>query len=211
MQISGLIKNSFVDYPENLSIVIFTPFCNFDCFYCHNRDLIENPPYFYTEKEIFDFLNKRKNMIDHLVISGGEPTLQKDLKEFITKCKNLGYKIKLDSNGSNKDIIKDLINENLLDFIAIDYKAPLNKYKEICKFNGEKTLETINYLKTTKINFQVRTTLCPTLTQDDLKLMKKELGNIKNYVINEYRIPENFKEEDKKRIHANPINIKEID
>ncbi len=210
MRISGLIKNSFVDYPEELAIVIFTPYCNMNCFYCHNRELIENPKVFIEESKVFDFLKKRKNMIDAVVITGGEPTLQPDLEQFIKRVKELGYLVKLDSNGFNKEIIEDLLNKKLLDFVAIDYKAPQNKYKEICKVEGSNTLKTIQMLKKYKIKFQVRTTLCPTLTKEDLNIMKKELGYISNYVINKYRIPEIYNKEDFDRINQKPLDIDNI-
>lgn len=208
MRISGLIKNSFVDYPGEIAIVIFTPFCNMNCFYCHNRELIEDPQQDISEQEIFDFLEKRKNMIDAIVITGGEPTLQSGLEDFIIKVKKIGYLVKLDSNGFNTQIIKKLLDKNLLDYVAIDYKAPLNKYEEICKTGGKNTLETINLLKKYDIEFQVRTTLCPTLTKEDLEQIKKEIGNVKNYVINKYRIPEKYKKEDEKRIFQKPIEEK---
>lgn len=211
MQISGLVKNSFVDFPGHLAAVIFTPFCNYDCFYCHNRELIENPQQFIDENEVLDFLQKRRGMLEGVVISGGEPTLQKDLERFIIKVKNIGFLVKLDSNGSNPNVIEGLLKKNLLDYVAIDYKAPSKKYKEICGKNADSkdVLNTINILKKSNVDFQVRTTLCPTLTKEDMKSLKQEIGNVKNYVINKYRIPEKYKKEDEDRIRERAID-KEI-
>lgn len=211
MQISGLVKNSFVDFPGHLAAVIFTPFCNYDCFYCHNRELIENPQQFIDENEVLDFLQKRRGMLEGVVISGGEPTLQKDLERFIIKVKNIGFLVKLDSNGSNPNVIEGLLKKNLLDYVAIDYKAPSKKYKEICGKNADSkdVLNTINILKKSNVDFQVRTTLCPTLTKEDMKSLKQEIGNVKNYVINKYRIPEKYKKEDEDRIREKAID-KEI-
>ncbi|MEG1995747.1 MAG: anaerobic ribonucleoside-triphosphate reductase activating protein [Bacilli bacterium] len=211
MQISGLIKNSFVDYPGEVSIVIFTPFCNMNCFYCHNRQLIENPPAMYDEEEILKFIVSRVGLIEAVVISGGEPTLQKDLVSFIKKIKSLGFLVKLDTNGSNIDVVKELISNKLIDYIAIDYKASLNKYKEITGYSESfKVLETINYCRSSCINYEVRTTLCPTLTMKDIDIMNKELGNVKLHNYNNYRVPELYNKEDEKRIRSPHLSVEEI-
>lgn len=207
MRISGLIKNSFVDYPGEIAIVFFTPYCNMNCFYCHNRQLIENPPVDYEEKEIFDLLLEKKDKIDAVVITGGEPTIQLDLKEFIKKVKALGYMIKLDTNGSNPNVVEDLLKSNLLDYVAIDYKCPQDKYEEITGYkSANNVLKTINVLKTSKVPYEIRTTVCPTLTHEDLKIMEKELGSVCKRTFNKYRIPEIYKKEDENRVLEKPID-----
>ena len=129
MKIGGFLKQSFVDFPATISAVIFTSGCNINCWYCHNRELIDG-----TKEEdvsleyIYDFLEKRKGFLDGVVISGGEPTLQRDLKHFIYKVKELGFKIKLDTNGTNPNILKELLNEKIIDYVAMDIKNNLKKH-----------------------------------------------------------------------------------
>jgi len=132
MKIGGLIKSSMIDYPGKISCVVFTCGCNFICPYCHNRDLIkfvgEETETGFDSAEIIQFLKKRKGLLDGLVITGGEPTLQKDLIQFCTEVNEIGYPIKLDSNGSNPKIIEELISKKLVDYFAMDIKAEPSNY-----------------------------------------------------------------------------------
>ena len=126
MVFGGLQKNSLIDYPGKVSCVLFLSGCNFDCPYCHNPDLAKDSslcPVLLDEKAVFDFLQRRKGFLDGVVISGGEPTLQKDLLVLCKKIKELGYLIKLDTNGSRPQVIKRLIDEGLVDYIAMDIKT----------------------------------------------------------------------------------------
>ena len=135
MNIAGWQKVSLIDYPEKICSILFTQGCNFRCPYCHNPELVE-PALFrepLSEKEIFAFLEKRKGKIDAVSITGGEPTIQPDLVEFILPMKDIGYLIKLDTNGSRPDVLGKLISEKLLDYIAMDVKAPLNRYPNIAR------------------------------------------------------------------------------
>jgi len=133
MIIGGFQKFSLLDYPDKISAIIFTQGCNFNCSYCHNKELISKEPYdnSINIEEIWNFLNKRWKQLDAVVITGGEPTLQPDLIEFMQKIKNLGFLIKLDTNGSNPDVIKEVIRLKLADYIAMDVKAPLEKSKKV--------------------------------------------------------------------------------
>ncbi len=132
MNIGGFQKNSLIDFPETIACVVFTSGCNFICPYCHNPELIAGPlkkgGSLYDENEIFKFLEKRKGLLEGVVITGGEPTLQKDLIEFCKKIKEMGYKIKLDSNGTRPDILAALLNLSLVDFISMDIKTSLENY-----------------------------------------------------------------------------------
>ena len=162
MNISGLQKLSLSDYPGFISAVIFTQGCNFNCDYCQNSSLIPNKKGLMEEEEILDYLKKRKSILDGLVISGGEPTVQKDLKEFIIKIKEFGYKIKLDTNGSNPKVLKDLLDNNLLDYVAMDIKQDKINYEEVTgykKYNFESIKESIKILEESKIDYEFRTTL----------------------------------------------------
>lgn len=132
MKIGGFQKNSMIDFPGVISSVIFTSGCNFVCPYCHNPDLIpeklpkEIAPI--DEDQVFAFLKKRQGLIDGVVITGGEPTLQPDLEQVITRIKGLGFKVKLDTNGSNPDRVEKLLEKELVDFIAMDIKSNLAGY-----------------------------------------------------------------------------------
>ena len=135
MKIGGLHKVSLIDYPEAICAVVFLQGCNFKCPYCHNPQLVE--PKLFTpcleEKKVLEFLATRIGKLDAVTVTGGEPTIQKDLLPFIMKIKKLGFAVKLDSNGTQPKIIKELLDAKLLDFIAMDIKAPLEKYKSIVK------------------------------------------------------------------------------
>ena len=174
MIIGGFQKVSLIDYPGKISSIIFTQGCNFSCVYCHNKELIninnstENT---YKEKEIIDFLKQRTKKIDAVVITGGEPTLQKDLIPFMKQIKELDFLVKLDSNGTNPDVLKEAINSKLVDYIAMDIKAPLEKYSSITKTNVdiEKIKESINLIKNSGIQHEFRTTVLKSLlTEQDI-------------------------------------------
>ena len=128
MIIGGIQKNSLIDFPSKICCVLFTAGCNFDCPYCHNPELVK-PPFTPVDlEEIFVFLDKRKSLLDGVAITGGEPTLQKDLPDFCTQIKSLGYPIKIDTNGSRPKVIENLIRNNLVDYIAMDIKTRPDNY-----------------------------------------------------------------------------------
>ncbi|SCY69528.1 anaerobic ribonucleoside-triphosphate reductase activating protein [Alkaliphilus peptidifermentans] len=165
MKILGLTKSSFIDYPGKISTVVFTGGCNFKCPYCHNGHIVKGHASQIDEEYILEYLKKRRNYIDAVCISGGEPTLQTDLTEFIRKLKLEGFYIKLDTNGTNPNILKLLLKENLLDYIAMDVKAPLNKYSVITEtpVNIKDIQESISILNESGIDHEFRTTVCQEL------------------------------------------------
>lgn len=178
MNIGAFIKNSFVDYPGHIASVIFTNGCNFNCWYCHNKSLIKGKENIEFD-EILQFLKTRQGLIEGVVISGGEPTLQNDLLDKIRLIKELGYKIKLDTNGTNSSILQKLIEEKLVDYVAMDIKAPLDKYSEIicCNFKTDEILKSIEILKENRVDYEFRTTFSPDLETQD---MEKIFAFIKN-------------------------------
>ena len=131
MKIGGFVKNSFVDYPGKIACTIFTVGCNMRCWYCHNSHLFNKQKNLISEEEIFEFLQTHKDFLDGVVISGGEPTLQPDLIDFIKKIKFFGNDVKLDTNGTNFDVLDHLIKEKLVDYVAMDIKAPIEDYEKI--------------------------------------------------------------------------------
>lgn len=188
MEIAGFIKNSFVDYPGVISSVVFTPFCNFNCWYCHNCDVISQVKGTIAEEEVFSFLDKRKNFIDGVVVSGGEPTLQKDLTQFIRKLKHMGFKVKLDTNGSNLAVLESLIKENLIDYVAMDIKAPVSKYKQIIgrDWPKEEILSAISYVKNCGVDHEFRTTYSPDLTKEDIIEIASLVGKDHKFSLQQY-------------------------
>jgi len=212
MIFAGITKSSLLDYPGKISIVLYTPGCNFNCFYCHNRAIIEDIDTIIPTEEIMDLLEKRVGLIDAIVITGGEPTQHYDLISFLKLIKSMGYLTKLDSNGSAPDVIKRCIEENVVDYYAIDYKAPAARYLEIARSeaNPADVQETIELLLESGSDFEVRTTVIPQLKIDDLIEMAQELPSLPKYVLNPYRQPKTYLDSDLDLIMESPYSEKEI-
>jgi pyruvate formate lyase activating enzyme len=207
LDIAGLAPNSTVDYPGILAAVLFTSGCNMDCFYCHNRKLIDKSSELTAEDAVFAFLKERIGLLDGVVVSGGEPTIQEDLVTFIRKIKALGYKVKLDTNGSEPAAVEELLAGSLLDYVAIDYKAPWRRYKEICSYvRTENVQKTLEVLKNSKIDWEARTTMLPHITREEYIEMAKEIFTLPRYVLNQYRIPEDFLKVDRSKMEVRPYS-----
>ena len=162
MIIGGFQKTTLLDFPNHVACIIFTKGCNFRCPFCQNSTLIGiNHEDEITEEYIFDYLIKRQGILDGVVITGGEPTVQKDLKEFIKKIRKLGYKVKLDTNGYNPVVLKELIDENLLDYVAMDVKHTFEKYHIVAgkMINTDFILESIKILEESNVKHEFRTTI----------------------------------------------------
>ncbi|MCR5107712.1 MAG: anaerobic ribonucleoside-triphosphate reductase activating protein [Lachnospiraceae bacterium] len=164
MQIFGVQKTTLLDYPGKVAATVFTPGCNFRCPYCYNMELAKadvNMGYI-SENEVLSFLEHRTGILDGICISGGEPTLQKDLEDFLKKVKKLGFSIKLDTNGTSPETIEKLINNGLLDYTAMDIKSSLAGYTKVCgvsQINDEAIKRSISVLKNSPIPFEFRTTV----------------------------------------------------
>lgn len=184
MRIREFLKESFIDYPGKISAVVFSPDCNYKCPACHVRHLL-NPGEDKEEKEFFDYLDSRKGWIEGIVLGGGEPTLQPDLAEFVRKLKEKGLAVKLDTNGSNPEVLKKLREENLIDYVAMDVKAPKELYKAVTGVSG------IN-LKNIEESFQIikefpayefRTTIAPIIREEIDFMTPKEVGDIAKWIV----------------------------
>ncbi|MCK4744789.1 anaerobic ribonucleoside-triphosphate reductase activating protein [Candidatus Parcubacteria bacterium] len=194
MAIRGFQKFSLIDYPDKTSAAIFTGGCNFNCVYCHNRELInfsEDGKVF--EKEVLDFLQTRIKLLDAVCVSGGEPTLQKDLPQFISKIKKMGFLVKLDTNGTNPKMLKNLIDENLIDYAAMDIKAPLDwqNYEKIIRVKNrsliESVKESVGILLKGKIDYEFRTTVAKNLlSKNDIKKIAKGIKGAKKYYLQNF-------------------------
>lgn len=194
MLIGGFIKTSLVDYPSKVACTIFTVGCNFRCPFCQNpelvlEDLIIQQPKI-PETEIFDFLKDRQGLIEGVCISGGEPTIHPDLIDFVKKIKELGYFVKLDTNGSKVDVLINLVKNKLIDYVAMDIKAPLARYSFVTNskpliINVKKSIE---FLKTSEIDYEFRTTLTPKfLNKDDILNIVELIRPAPRYFLQRFR------------------------
>jgi pyruvate formate lyase activating enzyme len=213
MIFSGIQKSSLVDFPGLISCVLFVPGCNYDCFFCHNRSLFDGPHEILNSDKIRDFLHKRVGLLDGVVVTGGEPSLQPDLVETLRKIQGLGYRVKLDTNGSHPEIVEKVLKSGTADYFAIDYKAPAARYQEICgpAADAAKVQESISLLIKSKADFEVRTTVIPQLKQKDLLQMAEELSPVPRWCLNRYRLPEKYRPCDEARVHATPYTQQEVD
>jgi pyruvate formate lyase activating enzyme len=168
VDIRGLQKTSLVDYPPNIACTVFLGGCNFRCGFCYNPDIVFSRPAQIAEEEFFEFLEERKNLLDAVCITGGEPTMQRYLPEFIMKIKKMGFKVKLDTNGSNPEMLQNLTDNKLVDYIAMDIKGPLEDYDKICGCkadieNVKKSIEIVKRL----FDYEFRLTAVPMFINKD--------------------------------------------
>lgn len=187
MRITGLVKTTLLDYPGKVACTVFTYGCNFRCEFCHNALLVteENSDNI-SEDEFFTFLSKRTGILDGVCISGGEPTLQKDLPDFIRKIKDMGFSVKLDTNGYEPEILEGLIDDGLVDYVAMDIKSSPEGYSSICgvKVDIDRIKRSVDILKKGKIDYEFRTTCVKEYhTNDDFEKIALWLeGDSKYYL-----------------------------
>lgn len=192
MRIGGLQKFSLIDYPGKLSCVIFTQGCNFRCPYCHNRELVL-PEHFkgtIPDEEVFGLLGKRREYLGGVVITGGEPTEQEGLLKFMSRVKEMGYPLKLDTNGSRPHIIRAVIQQSLADYIAMDIKTSWKKYNKAIGVNFPLELirESIALIKSSGIQYEFRTTVVrPFCKFDDVCRISSQVKDEKNYHLQSFR------------------------
>ena len=191
MKIGGLQKVSLIDYPGLICATIFLQGCNFKCSYCHNPELVDTRLFqpCIKENEVLDFLNTRKGKLDAVTITGGEPTIQDDLAPLIKQIKKMKFAVKLDTNGSQPQIIKNLLAEKLLDFIAMDIKAPLEKYKSVVKVpvNSDSIKKSIRLILKSNIPYEFRTTIVESqLGENDILQIGKLISGAKSYALQKF-------------------------
>lgn len=212
MRIAGFTRNSFVDYPGRIASVVFLAGCNYDCFFCHNRSIIPTGSPVIPEEPVWDFLIKRQGLLDAVVITGGEPTLQPGLADFIGRIKSMGYLCKLDTNGSNPAAVRSLLDARLLDYVAVDVKAPWARYPEYCGdgIDPAAVIETLSLLRTCGLPWECRTTFLPQLTVTDIEQIALSIHPVKRYALQAYRVPPNYKPTDRFRVLAAGHSAEEI-
>lgn len=196
MNIYGLTKTTLLDYPGHVASVVFTGRCNFLCPFCHNTDLVLNPDSFplIDEEEVLSHLKKRKNVLSGICVTGGEPTLQIDLRAFLEKVRELEYLIKLDTNGYNPDIIEELLSAGLIDYIAMDIKSGWDKYPLVSgvrEIDMSRIEQSISLISSICPDYEFRTTAVKGIhTMDDFVDIAHRIPGDCHYYI------QNFKEND---------------
>jgi pyruvate formate lyase activating enzyme len=196
MRIVGFNKTSLLDWDGHVVAVIYLPGCNFRCLYCHNRDIVlapevmEEVPF----EVIEEYVRENNEFLDGLVVTGGEPTVHKDLPALLAKLRELGMKIKLDTNGSDPDMLQDLIDAGLVDYVALDIKAPLDaKYDDVAGtiVPLDRIKRSIEVLGTSDIDYEFRTTVVPILlTPEDVERIAAYIGGSRRFALQQFR-PQN--------------------
>jgi len=194
MIIAGLQKTTLIDYPHKIACVVFLAVCNFRCPWCYSSELvlplkIASQPRL-SEKEFFDFLRSRKDLLEGVVLCGGEPTVNKELPQFVEKIKRMGFFVKLDTNGSNPKMLEDLVSLGLVDYVAMDIKLPKEKYPIVFSEGVDiKSIEdSIEFLKKNKVNYEFRSTILPEdHSMDDIINMAKWIEGSSIYYLQQFR------------------------
>jgi pyruvate formate lyase activating enzyme len=191
MLIGGLQKTTLIDYPDKVACIVFTLGCNFRCGFCHNPELVENinGKNGISEDVFFDFLQKRKKVLDGVVITGGEPLLQKDIKNFIIRIRDKGFLVKLDTNGTFPDKLKELIDLKLVDYVAMDVKTVLEKYLKVVNAKGKEqdVLRSIKTLLKNNVDYEFRTTVVEGLhSKEDLINVAKLIKGAPKYFLQKF-------------------------
>ena len=188
MEFGGFQKLTVLDFPGQVACIVFTKGCNFRCPFCHNSLLVEGKCETYKEEEILLFLEKRKNVLDGIVVSGGEP-LMHDIEDFLVKVKELGYKIKIDTNGSYPDKLISLVGKGLVDYVAMDIKNVPEKYFETAgvDFYYDLIEKSIDFLLSDKVDYEFRTTVTKEFhTPIDLEKISMRISGAKRYFIQNF-------------------------
>ena len=190
MKINGLQKTTLLDYPGKVACTIFTAGCNFRCPFCHNASLVTqiDPAAQYSEEELFTFLKKRRGLLDGVCITGGEPLLQPDIKEFIQKIKALGYLVKLDTNGSFPEKLQELIEEGLVDYVAMDIKNCWEKYEQTIGVHNMAGVRTsVDFLLQGNVEYEFRTTVVAELhTIQDIEKIAEYICTAPRYFLQNF-------------------------
>lgn len=194
MILGGLQKLTLIDYPGKVAATVFTVGCSFRCPFCHNPELVLSSASAergsISEKEFFDFLKGRKGKLEGVCITGGEPTIQSDIVAFIQRIKKLGFSVKLDSNGTRPDVLKKVLTEKLIDFVAMDIKSSLENYSKACglDFDIERIKLSVELIRNSGLPYELRTTVVPSIhTYKDFERIGKWLDGSSNYALQPYR------------------------
>ena len=197
MEIHGFNKTTLLDYPEHIAATVFTGGCNFRCPFCHNGELVLDPGCqpLISEEEVLSYLKKRQGILQGVCVTGGEPTLQKDLKDFLRKIKELGYPIKLDTNGYMPGVLWDLLQEKLIDYVAMDIKASRENYAAAAGLRHmdiSRIEESIGILKSSGLPYEFRTTVVKGIHRvEEFEDIGKWIAGCPAYYLQNYEENEN--------------------
>ncbi len=196
MKIGGINTLTLLDYPGKVAAIVFSAGCNFRCGYCHNVQFVlpeqveKLKGSFIPEEKFFHFLDERKGMLDGIVISGGEATIYPDLPEFAQKIKAKGFLVKLDTNGTTPTMIQKLLDQNLVDYIAMDVKMPLAEYADLVGVqpDTEALKKSIELIKKSNIDYEFRTTIIDEFhDEENFEQLIKDIGPAKNFTLQVFR------------------------
>ena len=193
MRIQGLQKLTLLDFPEKVACTVFTAGCNFRCPFCHNASLVVNIPVEeqISEDDFFAFLEKRKGIIEGVCVTGGEPLLQPDVDKFIAKIKEMGFLVKLDTNGSYPDKLKDLVSRELIDYVAMDIKNAIDEYAITSGTDeryAEAIKESVSYLKSNHVPFEFRTTVVKHFhTEESFEKIGQWIAGAEKYYLQKFK------------------------
>ena len=195
MRLAAWHPTTLTDFPDKVAAVLFTAGCNLRCPFCHNPELVLpariDEAALLNGEEILIALKDREGFLDGVVITGGEPTLQPDLAEYVGRLKRVGLAVKLDTNGTRPDLVGRMIDDGLLDYVAIDAKAPPARYAELTGVDDRSAdvLKTIDRLRRSTVDFEVRTTVAPGLGTSDIEAIVDWIGEVPRYVLQPFRVP----------------------
>ncbi|MEM1590071.1 MAG: anaerobic ribonucleoside-triphosphate reductase activating protein [Candidatus Bathyarchaeia archaeon] len=206
MKFSGLQKTSLIDYPDRVAAVLFTPGCNMRCPYCYNWRIVVNPkPPFLNEETAIQILEERKKYVDAVVVTGGEPTIHKELPRFLKKLKERGFAVKLDTNGLNPTVLEECLP--YVDYVALDFKTSPEKYHLLGAKEIEALLKTVELLKCGKVEYEFRTTIVPKIVEEtDITRMGEIAKGAKNYALQQF-IPGDTLSEEYKNLQPYPPDV----
>ena len=216
MRIGGYQKLTLIDYPGKIATTVFTVGCSFRCPFCHNPELVlasQFPAPNNMEEEFFEFLKKRKGKLQGVCITGGEPTIQSDIIDFIKKIKSMGFLVKLDSNGTRPDVLKKVIDEKLVDFIAMDIKNSPKKYSKTAgtKVDIKRIRLSVDLIMNSKIDYEFRTTVVPGIHNErDFEDIAYWIKGAKAYYLQEYRSMKVLDQKLKEKKNTKPIDLEKI-
>ncbi|HOO11453.1 MAG TPA: anaerobic ribonucleoside-triphosphate reductase activating protein [Bacillota bacterium] len=190
MEFLGQVKTSFIDYPNKICTVYFVGGCNFRCPYCHNSHLLKGIGESIDEAQVFEYLEKRRNMLDGICVSGGEPTLHAGLEPFLDEVKRRGFLVKLDTNGTSPGVLENLLRNKRVDYVAMDIKAPFEKYEKVTgrPVGVEAIKQSIELIRSSSADYEFRTTVCRELLEvGDVLEIAGYIKGSQRYILQNFR------------------------
>jgi len=190
MKLGGLQEISLLDYPEKISAIVWTTGCNFRCPFCYNKDMVFEETELLPIDHVFSFLEKRKHKLDALSITGGEPLIHEDLRDFIKQVKEMGFLVKVDTNGSFPLRLQSLLDDDLSDYVSMDVKAPLEKYDSVCDVHVDlkKIRQSIRIIMKHAPDYEFKTTMVPGLLEkNDVKKIACLIEGAKRFYLQKFK------------------------